>query len=297
MATNWRDNLSKKQKEEIKALRDAEKQRNRELREDKHYRYMKAGLTASLKKAQKREPELVAKFFNKFGFFTPSKLAKSQIFLAAIKDMEIQAFFNRYLNFAARFGVVWKCHPKSRSFKVHLQVPWGTSFLGRIERGRLVPSRPFIKDEATIHLFERPDLLALPKLEEEIRGKNAAYVQIEDESGSSVLSQLEAFSYRQGGVSFVLHNAEQPYILCLVGEKVDSQTWQRAGKIIKEFRKTYFRRVNAGRPPNLKRFDKVMKLRNRNQPLKNAASDLSGETGNWGSNKVLVSRAAKRAQI
>jgi len=293
--TDWRDTLSTREKAKIEALEKAELQRRLELKRDKDYIYMSEGLKTALKRFRKERPVLVDAFFKNFGFFTPAKLKSSQEFLSRIKDANIRQFFLRYLNFAARFGAVWKL--KRRSGLVdNVTVPWGSKFLGRIANGKLLPTVPYSPDDAAIHLFEKPDLKALPQLERAIHEGRCAYVELEDTDGSSLLSQLEAFAYNQGVISFVMHRAEQPYILCFVGENVKPSAWRGAGKIVQELRKEYFRRVDAGRPPNMEKFQRAMKLRDSSSTPKQAALDLTGDIKDFEKNKVFLSRAVKRTK-
>jgi hypothetical protein len=295
MTGGGRYTLSKKNREIVELLHEVERRRRRELSEDKVYRYVSQHLKTSIIEFRRTQKALVLDFFKKFGFFTPAKLRASQQFIGSVKDVGLRRFFHDYLNFAARFGVAWKI-PRSGRLRVDILPPWGTRFAGRIKNGNLLPLVPFTKDDAAIHLFEAPDLKAAPHLEKEIQNGRASYVEIVDNEGSSVLTQLEAFAYHQGCITFVVHKVEKPYMMCFVGENVSAHAWHEAGKVIKELRKKHFGRVGAGQPPDLTKFDRMMKARRTGRAMKEEILKLSGdEARQFETNKVFASRAAKRA--
>ena len=86
----------------------------------------------------------------------------------------------------------------------------------------------------------------LEKLEKLIEVGKAKFVQIDDKDGSSVLTELEAFAYDADSLTFICHRAEQPYIICLVGEKVSSQLWREAAPAIHSLQRKYFGREGGG---------------------------------------------------
>jgi hypothetical protein len=79
---------------------------------------------------------------------------------------------------------------------------------------------------------------------------HAKVVRVDDDEAMTVLSQLEGLAYRDDSLTFILHHTRhQNYILCLVGEKVTTDTtWRHAGKVITALQEQFYGRKKSGRP-------------------------------------------------
>jgi hypothetical protein len=111
------------------------------------------------------------------------------------------------------------------------------------------------------HYFEADRMEVPPGLEKLVTSGKAKFVLIEDESWSSALSKLEYFANYPEGLTFVVHEAEQPYLLCLIGEKVSDKVWKQGSRARNALQKKYFNRGKAGRPPNIPRLRRTIKQR------------------------------------
>ena len=109
-------------------------------------------------------------------------------------------------------------------------------------------------------------------LEKLIASGKGKFVLFEDEYSSSVLSGLEYFANYSEGLTFVVHAAEQPYLLCLIGEKVSDKVWKQASTARSELLRECFNRAKAGRPPDIPRLCRTINLRTRPGSLESKIS-------------------------
>jgi hypothetical protein len=105
--------------------------------------------------------------------------------------------------------------------------------------------------------------------------------------GSSVLTEIEAFAYHAEGLTFILHSAEQPYMVCLIGEKTSSETWRTAERTLHALQRQYYGRVNAGKPPDRKQILKVATALRKPGPSKEKAINLGKTDNPWTSQSAF----------
>jgi hypothetical protein len=119
-----------------------------------------------------------------------------------------------------------------------------------------------------VYSFESERINIPPAVQEQITSGKVKFVEFEDESWSSALNELEHFAYYPEGLTFVLHQAEQPYLLCLIGEKVSDKLWRQASPVKTALLKKSLGRGTAGRRRDPKRLRESIKIRQRGGPLK-----------------------------
>lgn len=108
-----------------------------------------------------------------------------------------------------------------------------------------------------------------------------------------MLTEIESFAYHAEGLTFVLHHAEQPYIICLIGEKADSKIWRAAGSAVRGLQRGYYGRVNAGRPADIRQILKISAAL-RDPGLSKAKAIEVGKTENpWTSQSIFSSQKRK----
>ena len=77
----------------------------------------------------------------------------------------------------------------------------------------------------------------------------ATYVRIDDHGRYSILKELEDIAYKDEGVAIIHHHAEQPYFVCIFGEKTKKKdVLADLGKSLTEFQHEYYYRSKGGRP-------------------------------------------------
>jgi len=144
--------------------------------------------------------------------------------------------------------------------------------------------------------FESSDLkdLEMPlPLQKQIEAGKAKFVRIDDESWSSVLTELEGFAYDARSLTFILHRAEQPYLLCLVGERVTNAQWAKASTSVSAFLRENFNRGKAGRPKDLVRYRQAIKTRRTAGLLKEKLPVEPGEEKKFYSEQAYSARVGK----
>ena len=107
------------------------------------------------------------------------------------------------------------------------------------------------------------------------------------------MSVLEHVAYFPEGITFVLHNAEQPYLLCLVGEKVSVELWRKLSTTVTGIFRKKFGRGKAGRPKDLSKLRKAKRLLKTPGPLKAKAFLLAGKAQNTETQQSYLSRLRK----
>jgi hypothetical protein len=151
---------------------------------------------------------------------------------------------------------------------------------------------PVPADESAEYYFETPDLQVPEAVEKLIGTRTAKFVQLEDISGSSVLSDLEGFAYYDRGIAFIVHRAECPYLFCLIGEKVSKQLLDQAAKGVTAFQQQYYGRGKAGRPRELMLRKKAIELLKQPGRKKEIASTLQAGVS-LASRQSFLSRVTK----
>jgi len=167
----------------------------------------------------------------------------------------------------------------------------------RVADGQLLPfeKRWEGDDEQSIDVSFATEHVDVPlPLAEATKQRKAKFVRIDDGDGSSCLSILEQVTYFPEGLTFILHNAEQPYLMCLIGEKVSTALWRELGKTVSAMLRENFGRGTAGRPTDLSKLRKVEKLLKKPGPLKEKAFQLAGKAQNTATHQSYISRYRKK---
>ncbi len=239
MASDWRKNLENDPR--IVELRKLMWNKWRKLGKNPGVVFETLRLKSRLEKAYEKDPKAVKAFFVRYSFPTGSRILEIRRYIRKIGHKSIRDALQQYVKYVARFGVMMYIRKKKSHFRTAAIPPFGSQFHVALSRGQLrpvrpTPSGPYIEDEKV----EMPDAL---------NGFVQA-VRIDDEDGSSVLTQLEAFAYHREGLTFMIHDAEQPYIICLVGEDADSDMWKKAAKVSHALRRECYGE-KAGRPGDI----------------------------------------------
>jgi hypothetical protein len=184
----------------------------------------------------------------------------------------IQELFNGYIKYASRFGVYFVRRKQQFEWRVLPQPGW--KFQARQVGGRLAAMGPVPSGEAAVDHMESPDLRVSKEIQSLVDSHEVKFLRIDDASGSSVLNDLESFSYHADGVTLILHNAERPYLFCLYGENVSKESLDRIGKAITAFQRENYGRGKPGRPADLPRRRKVRELLDQPGRMKEKASEV-----------------------
>jgi hypothetical protein len=195
--------------------------RRRGLEKDPQFLLETERLQSQFENALGQYPKSLGEFFRQFSYPIGARLGRLENFFTSPDNEPLKALLKRYVKYVARFGVVFRLRKGRPHFPWELQVPWGSKFHVRLVNEHFEPATGYPGGDAPYEdFFESERLEVLPVLQKHIASGKAKFVRIDDESLSSVLSKLEDFAYYAEGLTFVLHNAQQPYLLCLIGEKV-----------------------------------------------------------------------------
>ena len=259
MTKDWRKELPKHPK--LIELNRRLSLKKRGLKDDKEFVIQTAVLKNALERALQRYPKLVMAFFRDFSDPAGVHRYKAPEFLKTLKNKKVKLLLGEYLKYAMRFGVVLRL--RRRGFEEEYLIPWGTKFHVRIKKEHFEPVDGYPGDEDTPfeYFFESDSVKTWPALSKQMSLGRAKFVLIEDSEQTSILTRLEAFAYHPDGLTFVFHNAEQPYLFCLVGEKVTNAIWRDASTSVSSFLSRNFNRGKAGRPRDLERFLQTIKSR------------------------------------
>jgi hypothetical protein len=262
------------------------------LLKDKVFVLATEKLKSTLERVYPSNQQAVERFFHRFGSPNQARLERIRKYIAGISDERIRKALEQYVRYALRFPVVMVIKKKSPHFRVLGAVPYGPKFYAQMRNGHLKP-RVSIPDEtegpSSPELFESNDLKLPDPIQQQIDKDNAAFFQIKDKSGSSVLNEIERLSYRIDGVTFIRHDAEQPYLFCLIGEAATKMQLRSAEKAITDFQKAFDGRGKAGRGRDLRRVRRNAKRLSKPHIVKNLAMDDSTKTGvkSWSSADYL----------
>jgi hypothetical protein len=204
-----------------------------------------------------------------------------------------------YIAFVARFGIGLR--PDSaggfRSFAV--RVGRGDKFHAAVRHGH---ARPLQDDEHWPGDFIFPDCLESPELAvpsslaQLIKDHLANVVYLDEADGKSLLTEMERYIYDPTRVTFMLHKAAQPFLYCLVGERVSVSTWKRAGKAVTAIHKEIVGRTKAGRPANAQRLTKAWETRKEKGNISENITVQSGPDRHFYSERSYVSRAEQQVR-
>jgi hypothetical protein len=277
------------------ALEQARHKKQFQLRHDKQFVLESERLRTSLEKALVANPRIVREFFRQFSRPVGVRLKHVHAVLQGLESRKLRALFERYIVHVARFGVVMWPHKTRARFLTEVLVPWGARFHVRLIGGHFEPAKMRVDPDTPFEYFFESDDVRIPEIAEtQIKKGRIKFAQIEDQEWSSVLSKLEYFAYDPESLTFVLHNAEQPYLFCLIGEKISDETWRRASKIRSAFLKQCYGRGTAGRPPNIPRLRESIKLRKSAGPLKDKVTPSGDEAKSFHSAYSYLSRLGKQ---
>jgi hypothetical protein len=286
-AQDWRKELQNDPR--VQELHSTSWGRLRQLGSDKEFVDETLRLKSRLEKALKDEPEIVKHFFSSFKFATGLHLGKVKRFLRTVKNKDLKQLLKRYCRYAARFRCGMYIRTKSPRFRVMVLPSKGSRFSAKISRGHLQPTAFTTPGEPFLDAFESQSLKIPAALKELERLGKGRFVHIDDQNGSSVLSELENASYDPDGLTFVVHEAEQPYILCLIGENAGNQVWRDAASTVRELQRIHFGRERAGKPVDIRQRLKVAAAMRKPGPSKVHAVTVA-KTGNSGTAVTAYSK-------
>jgi hypothetical protein len=267
MTQDWRDEAKRHPK--VIALNRLLANRKNELARDKQFVIETARLQPRLEEALAKHEKHMRVFFRTFSYPIGVRLIEVKKFLENLERKQLKNLLGRYLKYVARFGTVFRLRSKRPHFRLEYLIPWGSKFHVRLVKGHFEPADGYHGDEEPFEYFFESDRLKVPSvLGKHIASGKAKFVRIDDVSWSSALSRLEYFAYYPEGLTFVLHNAEQPYLLCLIGEKVTDSIWREASRVRSALLRASFERGKAGRPTNIPRLREAIRTRNRPGLLK-----------------------------
>jgi len=230
--------------------------------------------------------------------------------IKSVRDPSTRRMLNRYRKFAIQFRVTFVLREIPGIEPIFKKQFWpilGRECHGKVERARLVP----ISDDPTETLSYAELLASSPP--EFVRGlepdlkelddnvlRHATFLQVDDKTGSSILSDIEEIGYTPSGVCFVYHKSKVPYLFWLLGEEVLSEkTLKPLLKLITAFQKQYHGRQKRGRKPNVKNLRKTLNVIDKPGVLKEKASDLATDEAAGNDKKKTDDKAvwAKQMQL
>lgn len=278
MTSDWRTKLQKEPR--VIELQRSMWAKWRVLARDKEFVLQTPKLKTRLERALAINAEVVKQFFRFYSLPTGKRLPKIQAYLRRIKEEEVRAALRHYIEYVARFGVMMYRRDKKPYFRTQALPSWGTKFHAKILRGHL---RPVSEAGPYIYQFEDDNVDVPAPLEKLTKTGKAKLVRIDDIDGSSVLTEVEAFAYHAEGLTFILHIAELPYIVCLIGEKTSGKTWRAAERTVHALQRQYYGRVNAGKPPDIRQILKVSAAQRKAGSSKEKAIKLGKTANTWSS--------------
>jgi Raf kinase inhibitor-like YbhB/YbcL family protein len=237
--------------------------RLRSLEDDKEYVLQSDDIKQRLEQAYNARPTEVTAFFRRFSLPSAFAVRKIREHLKTIADDAVRRTLEDYITFANRFRIQLRLKTSPLRFKTLLQPSSGTKFHVRIVGDHLGPGEPDpgVDIDSYSELFPAPNLKILDEAQALVNKGEATFTQIDDAGPQYlVLKDLEIFAYKDDGVAFFIHNAEQPYLGCIFGEKMSKQQLAALGPTVTEFQKKYFSRTAGGRPPDMNRLKKMLEI-------------------------------------
>jgi hypothetical protein len=274
--------------------REVERQRivrQKALENDEQFVLMKANLERELVKAYSSHSAEISSFFHRFSLPSAFGMRNVKDELKNIADVNLRRLLEDYIIFSNRFRVQFMLNGNPPSIKALVLGPPGKKFHVKVVGAHLEPIRKQpLPDEPYSDFFEAENFAVLPEIQELIDRGDATFVQIEDSGDYSLLKDLESFAYKDDGVAFLFHRAEQPYLLCLFGEKANKQLLARAGKGISAFQREFFRRAQGGRPRNMEKLKNAMELETKSGSTKAKAIDLTNDVSKSKAAEVYLAK-------
>ena len=246
----------------VRALRRRRWAHLRALANDDAFRDETEAVRSDLNSAYGFDPATVDAFMKRFWYPSPAVYLKARQFLHQIRGSALRAALFRYLEYASRFGVymVRRARRERTKFAVRGIVPKGEKFHVRVVEDHLEPAAGMPEDEPFVEYFSRDTLPVVRELQNAIDEGAARFVQIEDDSFSTVLSELEEFAYDPDAITFIVHRAERPHLFCLMGERVTQPQLRDALPAVSAILRKYYDRGKAGRPRDRVRERKAQNL-------------------------------------
>jgi hypothetical protein len=246
----------------VRALRRRRWAHLRALAKDDAFRDATEAVRSDLNAAYGFDPTTVDAFMQRFWYPSPSVYLKGRQFVNQIQGSALRAALLRYLEYASRFGVymVRRARKERTKFAVRGIVPIGEKFHVRVVEDHLEPAAGMPKDEPFVEYFSDDTLPVVPELQKAINEGAARFVQIEDDSFSTILSELEEFACSPDAITFIVHRAERPHLFCLMGEAVTQPQLRAVLPAVSAFLRKHYNRGKAGRPRDRVREKKAQNL-------------------------------------
>jgi hypothetical protein len=285
VTSDWREDLEKDPR--VIKLRKSIWDKWRKLGRNKGLVLETTRLKLRLEKAYEKDPKSVNVFFRRYSCPTGSRRREIRRHIASILNKGVRDVLRLYIKYVARFGVTMYTRKKKPHFRTALLPPHGSKFHVALSNGHLRPARPFRGGRYTDY-FEDKEVQMPEVLERYVQTGTTKFVRIDDKDSSSVLTELEAFAYHWEGLTFILHEAEQPYIICLIGENASSDMWKSAARAVHALRRECYGE-KAGRTGNLRQILKVG-AQLRQTGASKAKAITVGKTKNVDTSKSAFSR-------
>jgi len=272
MPGNWRNELRKDPR--VIKYRKERWAKWRTLACDDKFVIETEKLRNALLAAHKQEPREVMRFFRLFSYPAMPKIAEIRRYLGRLNNQRLRQLLWRYVKYASQFGVGMTVRSKKRLFRLLALPPKGPRFHARLVKDQLMPVRSCPEHLYDSSLFESDRVETPVALRGQIERGEAKFIRIEDPFSTSVLSQIEDLTYDPASVTFVLHKAERPYLLLMIGEKVGKDVVSRAGGTITAFQREYFKRRRGGRNRDISKLRRARNLLRRPGSSKEKALTL-----------------------
>ena len=261
----------------------------RALGKDKAFILETELMKARLEQAYGIHPDKVKEFLRRFRHPLSRRNTEVDKFLNDVKGDDLRSILKDYVGYSERFGVFIRLNKNRPLFRVSVVETYGPLLHAKVVEDHLTPIKSD-PGESFYALLENNNLEIPDELKEQVANGIASFIQIDDESRTSVISELETVAYRPNAITFVLHNARQPYLLCLVGENVSQETVRLAGKVINAFRKKHLGRSSAGRPTDVVELYKTLKALKKNLDLKETTHMIRANKGNFWTTQDYIER-------
>ena len=238
-------------------LEDKEKKRLEQLRKDQTYVVQTEIMRRSLQRVRQRDTKVFDRVFRKFGMqFDHSNI---EAVLAGVSDAQMKKVVRDYAAYIARFRVVLSA--RAGEFREVPLPPFEQMYRAQVVDGHL---RPIEKVEEPVYdlMYLADPPIDLPDaLRSMVDRGEANVVELMDGGGRSLLDELADLSYHPERLTFIIFHGEQDYLLCLVGEKLPTNTiWRSGGKVITQVQKKFYGRSKAGRPHDTELLNQAIEL-------------------------------------
>lgn len=283
-------------------MKKARNARLADLDGDKVFFEETSRIQSDLREVLNNYPGVFDRFFREFSELSV-RLSSIELdqFLKEIPRRASEVFLN-YIAYARRFRVwfTWR----RGAFKIWPSGPWQQKFRAKVADGflrEIGPEAPGVEVIENERYVDDDLPVPTPELEKLLGSGRARFFQLEDQSGKSVLHQIEEIAYEPESITFIRHKSNRDYLFCLVGENVPIDSlWREAGKVANSLQAQLYGRRRVGRPRKLEKWKKAIGIRERQTgaPLKESAGQLLGEkessAANFRSAQVFLSKSARK---